>query len=149
LRWVRKSFDELTTRELYDLLRLRTDVFVVEQSCAYPEMDGKDPLCTHLLAYEDSQLAAYARWYPDGEQVVLGRIVTRGDLRKRGLNRRLMARVLDAVGARPIRISAQRYLEQYYQSLGFETVSDPYDDFGISHVDMVRQHGERSLGRSV
>ena len=138
MNWLVKTFAELTPGELHDLLRLRTDVFVVEQNCAYPELDGKDPDSTHLLGYIDSELAAYARWYDDGPVVVLGRIVVRTDLRGRGEGRRLMEHVFEAVGKRPIRISAQKQLERYYAVLGFETASEPYDDFGIPHVDMLR-----------
>ena len=134
-----KSFSELTTRELHDLLRLRTEVFVVEQDCAYPEIDGKDPQSTHLLGYLDSSLITYARWYTHGNDTVLGRIVTRPDLRRRGFGGRLMARVFEIIGDRRIRISAQQQLESYYRNLGFETTSEPYDDFGIAHIDMVRR----------
>jgi ElaA protein len=138
LRFVVRTFDELSTRELHDLLRLRTEVFVVEQECAYPEIDGNDPRSTHLLGYLESRLAAYARWYPDGDAVVLGRILTRQDLRRGGLGKQLMAMVFDAIGPREIRISAQLQLEPYYRDMGFETVSERYDDFGIPHIDMVR-----------
>jgi len=136
--FVVRTFDQLSTRELHDLLRLRTEVFVVEQECAYPEIDGKDPRSTHLLGYLDSRLAVYARWYPEGEAVVLGRIVTHPDLRRGGLGKQLMAEVFDTIGPQEIRISAQLQLEQYYRDMGFETVSERYDDFGIPHIDMVR-----------
>ena len=138
LEFVVRTFDELSTRELHDLLRLRTEVFVVEQDCAYPEIDGKDPRSTHLLGYLESRLAAYARWYPEGEAVVLGRIVTRPDLRGGGLGKQLMAIVFDTIGPEEIRISAQLQLEAYYRNMGFETDSEPYEDYGIPHIDMVR-----------
>jgi ElaA protein len=138
LKWIVRSFDRLSLRELHDLLRLRVDVFVAEQRCAYPEIDGKDPESTHLLGYEDSELCAYARWYPDGRVAVVGRIVVRRNLRRRGLGRELMERIFEGVGDRTIRISAQQRLEGYYQRLGFETRSEPYDDYDIPHVEMHR-----------
>ena len=138
MNWLVRAFEELTPRELHDLLRLRTDVFVVEQHCAYPEIDGKDTHSTHLLGYHGSELGAYSRWYDDGPVVVLGRIVVRSDLRGRGEGRRLVEHVFGLVGDRPIRISAQKHLERYYEGIGFETTSEPYDDFGIPHVDMLR-----------
>jgi ElaA protein len=138
LKWAVRPFDRLSLRELHDLLRLRVDVFVAEQRCAYPEIDGKDLESTHLLGYEPSGLAAYARWYPDGRTAVVGRIVVRRDVRGRGIGRELVERIFEAVGDRTIRISAQQRLEGYYQRLGFETSSDPYDDCGVQHVEMFR-----------
>ena len=143
MRWILKEFDELTLLELHDLLRLRTEIFVVEQQCAYPEIDGKDIHSTHLLGYLDSDLAAYARWYPEENYVVMGRIATRRSVRRRGVGVQLMNRAIEAIGSHRIRISAQQHLERYYGKLGFDTGSDIYDDYGIPHVDMIRDPGRR------
>lgn len=143
MRWILKEFDELTLFELHDLLRLRTEIFVVEQQCVYPEIDGKDIHSTHLLGYQDSELAAYARWYPEENCVVMGRIATRSALRRRGVGVQVMHRAIEAIGSYRIRISAQHHLERYYGNLGFETVSDVYDDYGIPHVDMIRDPDQR------
>jgi ElaA protein len=143
LRWILKKFSELTVFELHDLLQLRTEIFVVEQQCAYPEIDGKDLYSTHLLGYLDSELAAYARWYPEENSVVMGRIATRATLRRRGVGVQLMNRAIEAIGSHHIHISAQQHLERYYGNLGFETVSDVYDDYGIPHIDMIRDPDRR------
>ena len=118
-------------------------MFVVEQECPYPELDGHDPEAMHLLGRLGSELIAYGRWYLEGDIAVLGRILTRIDHRRRGLARALVAAALDAIGEREVRICAQTYLEGFYRELGFETVSEPYDDHGIAHVDMVRRAGAR------
>lgn len=138
LRYVQKDFEELTPRELHDLLRLRTDVFVVEQACPYPEVDGRDPESAHLLAYEGDELAAYARWYEDEERTVMGRIVVVPSARGRGVGRDLVEEALDRIGRRSVFIHAQSRLEAYYRDLGFRTVGDPYDDYGVLHVPMIR-----------
>ena len=147
MKWVVKAFDELTTHELHDLLRLRIDVFVFEQACAYPELDGKDTQSTHLLGYaEEGGLRAYARWYSSGREVVMGRIVVQEEARNSGLGLQLMEHAFDAIGSQPIRISAQQPLEQYYHGFGFRTISEPYDDFGIPHIDMLKEPTPVSKG---
>lgn len=139
MNWICKRFGQLTPGELHDALRLRTDVFVVEQSCAYPEVDGEDPRSTHLLAYDGTRLVAYARWHAESGEIVLGRIVVQQAARGNGVGRALMERAFLEIGTQSIRISAQCQLERYYRELGFSAVSEPYDDFGIPHVDMVRR----------
>ena len=147
MNWVLKEFAELTAAELHDLLELRIQVFVVEQRCAYPEVDGKDLESTHLLGYRASELVAYARWYAATDHVVLGRVVTRSTVRRQGVAQRLLKRAFAAIGPRRIQISAQQYLEPYYQRLGFETVSGVYDDFGIPHIDMIKDQSPEDIGR--
>ena len=146
MRWLVREFDELTPTELHDALQLRIDVFVVEQRCAYPELDGKDPRATHLLAYDGSRLIGYARWYSSGAEVVMGRIVVRKGSRGVGLAGQVMTRAFEAIGPRTIRISAQSQLRRYYQTLGFKEISEAYDDFGISHIDMVRERIDTATG---
>jgi ElaA protein len=137
---VQKSFDELAPRELHDVLRLRVDTFVVEQACAYPELDGRDPESTHLLALEGGRLVAYARWYPKakGDAIVLGRIVVAPEARGRELGKALVEEALARIGDRPVEIWAQARLEPYYRRLGFRTTGQPFDDWGVLHVEMKR-----------
>ena len=137
-RYVQKAFQELTPGELHDLLRLRTDVFVVEQACPYPEVDGRDPESVHLLRFDDGEFTAYCRWYEEEERTVLGRIVVAGSFRGEGIGRELVEEALTRIGPGPVFISAQSRLEAYYRNLGFRTVGDPYDDFGVLHVPMIR-----------
>ncbi len=136
--FVAKPFHALTLRELHDLLRLRVDVFVVEQQCPYPEIDGKDPQCWHLLGWLDGVIEACARWYVEGDHVRLGRIATSARARGLGHGRRLMAEAFARIGPRPILIHAQVASEGFYRSLGFSTASEPFDDYGVPHVVMVR-----------
>lgn len=132
-------FVELTTGELHDLLRLRCDVFVVEQRCVYPEIDGRDPRAIHLLGLEGGRLTAYARWLPEGEAVRLGRIVVAPESRGGGRGEELVVRALEEIGPRPVVIHAQAPLEKWYARLGFRTVSEPFDEDGIPHVVMRRE----------
>jgi ElaA protein len=140
-----KWFPELTLEELYGLLALRAEVFVVEQACAYLDPDGHDRGATHLLGRLAGELAAYARWYPEGERIRLGRIATAGGVRGRGLGRALVAAALRRIAAdhpgRPVLVHAQSYLRSFYESLGFTTVGEPFDEDGIPHVAMVRPAG--------
>lgn len=146
LQWQWYSWQELDAQTLYDLLRLRVDIFVVEQKCAYPELDGLDAVCDHLLVRDPGgALLAYLRLLPPGLKhplPALGRLAVVRDARGEGL-----ARALGQEGVRgcqirhperDIHISAQQYLEAFYQSLGFVVDSKPYLDDGIWHVDMIK-----------
>lgn len=146
LNWNLKPFADLTPTELYALLRLRSEVFVVEQNCVFLDMDDKDQESLHLLGWRaDGLLAAYTRLVPPGliyKEASIGRVVTSPAARGGGLGRLLMEesirRCAEAFGPGPIRIGAQQYLEGFYQSLGFVTVSEPYLEDGIPHVYMLR-----------
>ncbi|KQP22765.1 GNAT family N-acetyltransferase [Pseudorhodoferax sp. Leaf267] len=145
LDWRTQPFDQLSTAELYAILQLRASVFVVEQQCAYQDVDGKDLLAHHLTAWDGAQLAACARLLPPGvsfPQVSIGRVVTAPRWRGTGLGRLLMARSVDMCaqlyGAQPIQIGAQAHLKSFYGGLGFVPVSEDYLEDGIAHVDMVR-----------
>ena len=149
-------FDALTNRQLHDLLRLRCDVFVVEQECAYPELDGRDMESWHLLGWDGGELVAYARWYWDPERdprepegrvptpgaMVLGRIATALAVRRKGYGRRTVEASLEAIAdahpSVPIRIHAQERLERFYQDFGFSTLGEAFDEDGIQHLLMVR-----------
>lgn len=144
LTWELVRFDELDASTLYALLAARVAVFVVEQRCAYQELDGRDPTALHLFAVDPQRrIAACARILPPGIRFAepsIGRVLTNEAYRGRGLGRELMERAICACRARwpqtPIRISAQHQLEGFYRSLGFTTISDVYDEDGIPHIDM-------------
>lgn len=148
LRWQCSRFYELSLNELYDVMRLRQLVFVVEQNCAYVDADGYDAVAMHLLGWSAGpkpQLNAYARLFAPGvkyDEAAIGRVVTHPDVRASGLGRALMheaiARLRTQHGDVAIRLSAQRYLERFYNELGFVVAGEPYDEDGIPHIEMVR-----------
>jgi ElaA protein len=145
IQWSLKKFTELSPDELYRLLRLRSEVFVVEQSCVFLDMDNKDQACHHLLGWEDGHLAAYTRIVPPGisyEQPSIGRVVTAPFARRTGLGKELMTESIAVAeklyGKLPIRIGAQLYLKKFYNALGFEQSSEVYDEDGIDHIEMIR-----------
>ena len=133
-----KRFDELSTAELYAILRLRAEVFVVEQACAYADVDGQDPAATHLMAWEGPRLRGYLRWYQRGDRVAIGRVVTAPVARGQGLARRLMARAITRLDGQPLVLDAQTYLVDFYGSLGFEAVGEVFLEDGIPHQRMER-----------
>lgn len=144
INWILKSFPQLSTEELYALLRLRNIVFVVEQDCPYLDTDGKDQASWHLMAFDDNRLVAYTRIIPPGisyEEVSIGRVVTAPEARGSGIGRELMEQSLrhceTLFGQVPIRIGAQQYLERFYASLGFISTGEPYLDDGIPHIEML------------
>lgn len=142
LHWHDRAFADLTVRELYAILALRDRVFVVEQRCAYLEADGHDQVARHLWATTPTgDIHAYLRILPAGEkfaEIALGRVVVAPEARGTGLGRVVVRRGLEAVGPVAVRIAAQTYLEAFYNELGFHRVGDPYDEDGISHLDMIR-----------
>lgn len=142
-RWSR--FDKLSTREFYEAVKARESVFVVEQQCVYQEVDELDPLAWHLLATEDGQLAAYVRLVGPGDKFAepsIGRVMTLNAFRGRQFGRALMSEAIrfteQTYPGLGIKIGAQVYLTAFYASFGFEAVSAPYDEDGISHVDMLK-----------
>ena len=139
--WYERAFAELTRDELYAILELRERVFVVEQKCAYQDVDGLDPACRHLWAVRGGALVAYLRIVPAGrkyDEVAIGRVIVAQAMRGTGLGKELMRRGLAAAGGVPVRLSAQAHLEKFYADLGFRPVSDVYDEDGIPHVEMLR-----------
>ena len=149
IEWQWSSFADLTPAQLYEMLALRQQVFVLEQTCLYPDIDGLDPGAHHLLGWREVDgkrtLAATLRCLAPGakyEEMSIGRVVTSPSMRGTGLGRELVAQgVAHAVRLHPghaIRIGAQAYLEQFYAGFGFVTVSAPYDEDGILHIDMLR-----------
>lgn len=150
VRWSWLPFAELGTAELYAALALRQRVFVVEQSCPFLDADGRDDRAHHLLGWVDDAdgrplLAAYVRVFPPGvlyPEATISRVVTHPAARRTGLGRELMAEAIRRTEALApgagIRLGAQRYLERFYEGFGFHTVSPPYDEDGIEHVEMLR-----------
>lgn len=143
MNWKTYQFDELTARKLYEVLKLRVDVFVVEQNCPYPELDDLDQQSIHLLYSENDEVLAYARLVPADVKYDLpsiGRVIVRKDARGRGLAKELLERSIDCIltewKAPSIQLQGQVYLQEFYQSFGFVPVSDSYDEDGIPHVDM-------------
>ncbi len=145
--WIEKTFDELTTTELYALLQLRSEVFVVEQQCPYQDMDGSDQKALHLMGYNDAnKLVAYTRIFAPGikfDMASIGRVITSMLVRGTGAGRELMEKsiaVLEArYGKQPIKIGAQQYLHKFYSSLGFRQTSEMYLEDNIPHIEMVRE----------
>jgi ElaA protein len=149
IEWQWRSFRELANVELYEVLAARQQVFVLEQQCFYNDFDGLDPGAHHLLGWRTAdgkrELAAYLRCLAPGakyEEMSLGRVLTTMAARRSGAGRELLARGIEyAERQHPghrIRIGAQQYLEKFYQGFGFATISEPYDEDGIMHVDMLR-----------
>ena len=142
-----KRFDELTPRELYDILRLRVDVFVVEQQCPYPELDGKDPACLHLYYRDEDGIQAYLRVVPAGvsfKEASIGRVVSRK--RRCGLATSLLREGIRAArevfGAQSVRIGAQVYARRLYEGVGFRQVSEEFLEDGIPHIEMLLESTE-------
>ena len=150
LTWRHLPLVALTTADLYEVLQLRTEVFVVEQNCVFQDMDGADHLAMHLLGTQtlpgrDGRLVAYARLFPAGikfAEASIGRVVTRASARGTGVGHALMHEAIVAVhtlwGVQPIRIGAQAQLKAFYSQHGFVDVGLPYVEDGIDHLEMVR-----------
>jgi len=143
---ITKPFDQLTPFELYGILRLRNEVFVVEQNCVFQDADNKDQACHHLLLYQQKELVAYARLVPAGvtfPEISIGRIVTSPAVRGTGTGKILMqhaiAQTYTLFGKAPIRIGAQLYAIGFYELFGFEAAGAIYDEDGIDHIEMVKQ----------
>jgi len=138
-----RRMEAFSAVELYALMKLRVDVFVVEQDCAYPELDGRDEEALHLRLLIGGETAAYARLFrPEGEPPRIGRVIVAPGHRGKGLGEVLMREAIRACethfpGA-PIALSAQSHLERFYRSLGFSPTSEEYVEDGIAHIDMLR-----------
>jgi ElaA protein len=139
-----KPFHALSPDELYAIIRLRNEVFVVEQQCVFQDADNKDPEAHHLMVFDNETLAAYARLLPPGlayPQMSIGRVVSAPAYRRTGAGKLLMQAAISSChelfGAGPIRIGAQLYLLSFYQSFGFLQTSDVYLEDGIEHVEMM------------
>lgn len=144
LTWILKKFNELTASELYSILQLRNEVFVVEQNCVYQDADGKDPDCYHFAGWNGKNLVAYTRIIPPGvsyEQASIGRVVTSPKYRGTGTGKLLMKesinRTFSLFHCTSIRIGAQVYLIKFYESMGFVQSGNEYPEDGIPHIEMI------------
>ena len=144
MNWVYKNFNDLTVLELYAILKLRSEVFVVEQNCVYLDTDNKDQLSFHLSGWIGNELVAYARILPPGsafEEASIGRVVTNPQYRKTGAGKALMQRAIEKTlqqfDVSAIKIGAQLYLLSFYKSLGFKISGPEYLEDGIPHIEMV------------
>ncbi len=145
MEWILKKFEELTPHELYTIMQLRNEVFVVEQNCVYQDADNKDRYSFHLMGWKEDKLIAYTRLIPAGTAYAepsIGRVVTSPSARGTGAGRELMEHSIDTIyklfGKQPIRIGAQLYLKKFYSSIGFEPTGDIYLEDGIEHIEMVK-----------
>jgi ElaA protein len=155
LSWQWKTFPELTLDELYRLLALRSEVFVLEQKSLYLDIDGLDRASHHLLGQQaegtaEPSLAAYLRVLPPGlkfPEASLGRVVTSSQARRFGYGKVLLEKGLAFIGSlypgAPVRIGAQHYLQRFYEGFGFRQASEVYDEDGIPHIDMLRPPSSR------
>lgn len=141
-----KFFDDLTAHELYAIMRLRSEVFVLEQQCIYQDADNKDLSAYHLMIQDGDTLVAYARLLPPGisyEYMSIGRVISKQEYRRKGAGRLLMKEAIKACqelfGEGPIRIGAQLYLKEFYESFGFVQTGEVYLEDDIEHIEMTRQ----------
>ncbi len=144
LNWIFKKFDKLSPSELYAILRLRNEVFVMEQNCVYQDADDKDQVSWHLCGWKGAELVAYSRIIPPGiafEECSIGRVVTAPAYRKTGAGRELMKESIEKAfilfNTNIIKIGAQLYLKNFYESLGFVQCSEQYLEDGIPHIAML------------
>lgn len=146
IKWKIKRFNELSTQELYSVLKLRSHVFVVEQNCVYQDIDGKDEKAIHLIGEHEDQIMAYARLFQAGdyfENASIGRVVIHPDARDKKFGHQMMAQAIagieDYFKQTKITISAQLYLKKFYESHGFIQTSEMYLEDDIEHIEMKRE----------
>lgn len=143
--WNLKAFNELTVQELYAILQLRNEIFVVEQQCVFQDADNKDAASYHLMCWHEQQLIAYCRLIPAGiaypNHISIGRVANAMAYRRQGIGKLLMQKAIDhcivLYGKQPIKIGAQFYLKNFYSSLGFQQTSAIYMEDGIEHIEMI------------
>ena len=141
-----KRFQELTTNELYEVLQLRSEVFVVEQDCVYQDIDGKDDKALHILGVKDNKIIAYTRCFNKEDyfkEASIGRVVVKEKERKYHYGNEIMKVSIEAIIIRfkteTIKISAQVYLQKFYNQLGFKNVGEEYLEDGIPHIAMLKE----------
>jgi ElaA protein len=144
--WKCKHFEELTPAELYAILQLRIEVFVVEQNCIFQDADDKDQVSWHMMAWSDNGLAGYTRLVPAGisyTEASIGRVATFPKMRKAGIGKKIMEKSIEMIyslwNKQPIRIGAQLYLKKFYESFGFQQCSEIYLEDNIEHIQMILQ----------
>ena len=148
ITWYHKHFKELNTTELYQILQLRNEVFIVEQHCPFQDLDDKDLKCYHLIGFdtESQKVMAYTRIVPAGisfEEASIGRVITSPLARKVGIGKQLMNKSIELLeelyGGVSIKIGAQLYLKKFYESFGFQQVEEVYLEDGIEHILMIKK----------
>lgn len=144
--WYLKSFNDLSNSQLYEILKLRSEIFVVEQDCVYQDMDDKDKIALHFFKEEAHQIVAYTRLFKPGDyykEASIGRVVVKGYKRSTGLGHLLIDKSIEQIekiiGKIPIKIGAQVYLKRFYESHNFKKISEEYLEDGIPHVYMIRK----------
>ncbi len=145
IQWICKYFNDLLVTELYAIIRLRNEVFVVEQNCVFQDADNKDQQCFHVMGFINNELVAYTRLLDKGiayNYASIGRVVTNPNYRNKGAGKLLMQQSIEQCytlfGKQPIKIGAQLYLKKFYESFGFEQSSNVYDEDGIDHIEMIK-----------
>ena len=141
-----KKFDELSTKELYDLLQLRSEVFVVEQDCVYQDIDGKDQKALHIIGYKNNKIIAYTRVFKPGdyfEYASIGRVVVSKEERQYKYGYDIMKASIEAIkeyyNQTNIKLSAQTYLKKFYNKLGFKEIGEEYLEDDIPHIAMIKK----------
>ena len=141
-----KKFNKLTIQELYSLLKLRSEIFVVEQDCVYQDLDGKDAKALHVIGIENNEIVAYTRVFKSGDYfdiASIGRVAVHKDHRKYGYGKDIMQASINVVNDKlkeqKIKISAQTYLSRFYTELGFKAIGEGYLEDGIPHIEMLKE----------
>lgn len=147
MKWILKTFDELSLKEFHDIIQLRLDIFVVEQDCPYLDLDGKDFKAYHFFGQPDDEsnkVVAYTRIFAPGDyfnEASIGRVVVHADYRKDGIGFQLMKKSMEQIESlfdtKVIKIGAQQYLKKFYESLGFSSTGHDYMEDGIPHTYMI------------
>lgn len=140
-----KKFNELTLYELYEIMQLRNEIFIVEQNCPYQDLDNKDFKATHILVYLDGKLVAYSRIFDVGiifKEASIGRVITHKKVRSSGIGKLLMEKSIETIyelyGKQNIRIGAQYYAIPFYKKFNFVTEGEVYLEDGIKHIEMIK-----------
>ena len=142
--WFLKEFDELSLDELYEILKLRAEVFVVEQDCVYNDLDDRDQMALHLFLKDGDEIIAVSRILPENvafEDMAIGRVIVKKEYRGHGIAKKIMQKAVDYIikdlKKDKIRLSGQAYLVRFYEDLGFKKVSDVYLEDGIDHFEFL------------
>lgn len=144
MNWKLKNFNELSCEEMYNILKIRSEVFIIEQTCVYQDCDGKDKKAAHLFLEDNNEIIAYCRIFGKGivyNEASIGRVLVNKNYRKKGFANELMAKAIafveNTLNESEIKIQAQAYLVDFYGSHGFKGISDEYLEDDIPHVDMI------------
>ncbi len=150
MKFIFKHFNDLSTEELYDILQIRAEIFVVEQNCVYNDIDGLDKDAVHQFLKKYGKIVAYSRLLKAGSRFPdcsIGRVIVKESERGSGFGKRMMEEAKDFIlkewGATKIKISAQKYLQKFYEDLEFEVVTREYLEDGIPHFGMLFKTNER------